>query len=80
VTPPIDAAPVGEGFVTAKFKGDVYRLISIDGAPGLNPPVIKRRLHAGQHTIRFIDPQSSQVLDTQTIDLADGQTITVTEH
>ena len=80
ITPPIDAAPVGEGVVDIRSKaGDAYTMISIDGANPLSPPVHKK-LAAGHHAIRFLDPTNGNVLDTQSIDLADGKRLIVIQR
>ncbi|HEY1552989.1 MAG TPA: serine/threonine-protein kinase [Kofleriaceae bacterium] len=79
-TVPLDAAPVGTGFVSAKSKGAVYSAISIDGGIPIPPPVNQHKLAAGHHVIRFIDPEHSTVLDTQAFDLADGQQLTITQR
>jgi hypothetical protein len=79
ITPPIDA-PVGEGNVDIRSKaGAAFALISIDGANPLSPPVHKK-LAAGRHVIRFLDPTNGNALDTQSIELADGQKLTVIER
>jgi hypothetical protein len=79
---PVDApsAPVGTAIVTILSPGDVYAAISIDGGIALPPPVNNKKIAAGHHVIRFIDPQTSQVLDTQTFDLADGESRKIVRH
>jgi predicted Ser/Thr protein kinase len=79
ITRAIDAAPVGEGVVDIRSKPPVYANISIDGAFPVNPPLHKK-LAAGHHVIRFLAPTNSAVLDTQPIDLGDGQTLIVIQH
>jgi serine/threonine-protein kinase len=81
VTAPADAAPVGSGHVDIKVKSaDHYANISIDGSNGEAPPVNNRSLSAGRHVIRFLDPVSGTVLDTQTIELANGQKLVIRQH
>jgi hypothetical protein len=53
---------------------------SIDGGIPIALPLNKKTLAAGHHVIRFIDPKSSEVLDTQSIDLANGQSLIVIQH
>jgi hypothetical protein len=79
VAVPIDA-PVGTAIVSIKSSGHTYSTISIDGGIPMNPPVNNHKLPAGHHVIRFIDPEHSTVLDTQAIDLADGQQLAITQH
>ena len=83
-TPPADAAapaPVGEGLVTIHTKADgPYSNVVIDHGGPLAPPINKKQLAAGRHTIQFLDPEHGTVLDTQTIELADGQLLTVTQR
>jgi len=83
-TPPVDAptpAPVGEGLVTIRTKADgPYSNIVIDRGVPLAPPINKKKLAAGRHTIQFMDPEKGTVLDTQTIELVDGQAVTVTQR
>jgi eukaryotic-like serine/threonine-protein kinase len=81
VTPPADAAPVGTGLVDIKVKSaDDYAVISIDGGNGEAPPVNNRSLSAGRHVIRFLDPRTGTVLDTQAIELANGQKLVIRQH
>ncbi len=77
---PADAAPVGTAVVTIRSSSTPYSSISIDNALPLSPPVNGRKIAAGHHVIRFIDPKTSAVLDTQTIDLADGETRLIVQH
>ncbi len=65
-------APTGFGYVTVRTSGDTYNNISIDGDNPVSPPVNKRRLPAGRHTIRFLDPKTGAVVETKTIELKDG--------
>ncbi len=77
----VDAAPVGSGIVTIRSKADAaYSQISVDFANGVSPPINNMKLAAGHHVIRFIDPQHGDVLDTQAIDLVDGQKLLVVQH
>jgi hypothetical protein len=76
----IAAPPAGSGFVTILFKPGLYANISIDDAPAIPGPIFKKKLVAGRHTIKFLDPKSGDVLDTQTIDITDGNLTTVKQH
>jgi hypothetical protein len=81
VARPIDAAPVGEGIVDLRFKaGQAYANASIDGGNSFPLPEHKKRLAAGHHVIRFFEPTSGNLLDTQSIELGDGQTLIVIQH
>jgi len=81
VAPPADAAPVGSADVTIRSKaGAAFATISIDFANGVAPPINHKTLAAGHHVIRFLDPTNGSVLDTQTIDLVDGQKLIVVQH
>ncbi|HEX4449411.1 MAG TPA: serine/threonine-protein kinase [Kofleriaceae bacterium] len=77
---PADAAPVGTGSLSVTSTGEVYSSISIDGGIPLSPPVNNVKVSAGRHVIRFIQPNTSKVLDTQTIDIADGQSLKITQR
>jgi eukaryotic-like serine/threonine-protein kinase len=77
---PADAAPVGTAKVTFIYSGDSYTLVSIDGGITFPAPQYNKPVPAGHHVIRFIDPKTSSVLDTQTIDLADGQSLKITQR
>ena len=76
-----DAAPVpvGSGVVTIRSNTIPPAMISIDGGNSLAPPVNKRKLAAGKHVIRFVDPKNGDTLDTKTIELHDGDNILVTQ-
>ena len=77
---PADAAPVGSGVVSIRFKPGVYANISVDFGNGESPPINHRKLAAGHHVIRFLDPTQGTVLDTQQIDLVDGQKLVVIQR
>jgi len=67
-TPP----PSGTGFVTVLYKPGPYANISIDDGAALPGPIYKRKISAGRHSIKFLDPKSGDVLDTQTVEISDG--------
>ena len=72
--------PKGTGFVTIRYKPGRYANITVDdnAIPG---PVLKpRALTAGRHTIKFIEPQTGEVLDTQAVTIEDGKTLEVRQH
>jgi hypothetical protein len=73
--PPPDAAvprPTGSGLVDIRMKVGVYSTISIDGAPAKPGPMLKTKLSAGSHTIKWYTPEG-ELLDTQTIEVEDGK-------
>ncbi len=76
---PMIAEPVGEGTVTIRASEGTNR-IQIDQGGSLASPLNKRKLAAGKHTIRFTDGKSGEVLDTQAIELHDGEHLTVVEQ
>jgi hypothetical protein len=71
--------PTGTGTVTIKFSGDTYSNVTLDGDQ-LTPPVYKHKLPAGHHVIKFFAPKTGKLLDTQTIDVRDGDHLDVTQH
>ena len=77
---PVDAPPVGTGLLSVTSTGDEYSAISIDGGIPLSPPVNNVKVSAGRHVIRFIQPNTSKVLDTQTVDIADGQSLKIKQR
>ena len=78
VAPP----PVGEGVIDIKAKADAsaYANVVIDGSLAGVTPLFKRKIAAGHHVIRFLDPASGSAIDTQAIDVVDGQHLTITER
>ena len=70
--------PSGTGAITIRAAEGSNTITIDDGAP-LTPPVNHRKLPAGKHTIKFYDGKSSALLDTQTIDLHDGEQLTVVQ-
>ena len=80
----VDAAvaqrPSGSGLVDVKFKPGTYANISIDGGNSMPGPLFKQHVTAGSHTIRYLDPKSGEVLDTQTIEMTDGGHLVVIQH
>jgi len=71
--------PVGTGSVTIRAL-DGSNTVTIDDGGPLAPPINRKKLPAGRHTVKFYDGKSSALLDTQTIDLGDGQHVTVVQH
>jgi eukaryotic-like serine/threonine-protein kinase len=81
VKPDAAAQPTGSGFVTIKYKPGIYANITIDDSGPIPGPILRPRpIAAGRHTIRFIHPQTGDVLDTQVIDIDDGQKVEVRQH
>ncbi len=77
---PIDAAVItGSGFVTIKFKDGKYTNGTLDGH-AVTLPKFHEKIAAGTHTIVFTDPASGNALDTQTFTVAEGQSVTITQH
>ncbi|HEY5921654.1 MAG TPA: protein kinase [Kofleriaceae bacterium] len=73
--------PSGSGFVIIKFKQGIYANITIDDGAAFPGPVLKpRKIAAGRHTIKFLHPQSGEVLDTQTVTIEDGETVEVRQQ
>jgi serine/threonine-protein kinase len=75
-TPP----PAGTGYVTILYKPGPYANISIDDGPALPGPIFKRKVTAGRHTIKFLDPRSGDVLDTQAVEVTDGDVAKVQQR
>lgn len=77
-----DAPPpaLGSGTVTIKYKPGPYANISIDDGPALPGPIFRRKLAAGRHTIKFLDAKSGEVLDEQTVELADNEALTIRQR
>jgi eukaryotic-like serine/threonine-protein kinase len=73
------APPTGSGTVTIRFIGDTYRTVTLDDAP-LTPPIYKLKVAAGRHVVKFFDPKTSKLLDTQAIDIKDGEHLDVRER
>ncbi|MEO6771577.1 MAG: protein kinase [Kofleriaceae bacterium] len=71
--------PAGTGAITIRAAEGSNTITIDDGAP-LTPPVNHRKVPAGKHVIKFYDGRSSALLDTQTIELHDGEAITVVQH
>jgi hypothetical protein len=73
-------SPGGTGFVTVLYKPGPYANISIDDGGALPGPIYKKKIGAGTHTIKFLDPKDGTVLDTQTIEITDGKVTTVKQN
>ena len=76
---PMMVAPVGTGTVTLRASQGT-NFMQIDGGSPLTPPINKKKLPAGKHTIKFFDGKSNELLDTQVIDLHDGEHLDVIEQ
>lgn len=72
------AVPVGSGTVTIRATEGSNTITIDDGGP-LTPPVNRKKLPAGKHTIKFYDGKTSALLDTQAITLEDGARLTVSQ-
>jgi predicted Ser/Thr protein kinase len=83
VTMPPDAAPsavVGTGFVNITNRpGSAFLNIVIDGKPCCPTPQLHRKIAAGHHTIQLTDPASGEVVYTETIDVEDARSVSVTQ-
>jgi len=83
IAPPDAAAmavvPTGTGTVTIRFSGDTYSNVTLDGEQ-VTPPINKRKIAAGHHVIKFFHPKTSELLDTQAIDIKDGEHIDVRQR
>ena len=73
------APPVGDGFVTIKYKSEKFVNGTLDGH-AVTLPLINKKIAAGKHTIVFSDPQTGEALDTQSFTITDGQKLVVTQH
>jgi hypothetical protein len=78
VPPVIDATPTGSGLVTIRVSDATYLNVSIDGGNPQPPPINKRRLSAGKHTIHFHDIKTGDVVDSKTIEVKDGDSQIIT--
>ncbi len=76
---PMIVAPVGTGTVTLRATQGT-NFMQIDGGSPLTPPINKKKLPAGKHTIKFFDGKSNELLDTQVIELHDGEHLNVIEQ
>jgi hypothetical protein len=76
--PPIDAAPpeAGVGRITIPIKNGLFYNLLIDGVSVVSPH-INKPISAGTHTVVFLDPKTGQVLRQTTIQVHDGDKITV---
>jgi serine/threonine-protein kinase len=72
-------AVAGFGFLTAKHKGDRYLNVVIDGRIVGPTPVFAKQLAAGRHTIELVDPASSSVVTSRTVQIEPDQRISVDE-
>jgi len=70
--------PVGTGTVTLRAAEGSNTMTIDDGGP-LSPPVNHKKLAAGKHTIKFYDGKTNALLDTQVIELHDGEQLTIVE-
>jgi hypothetical protein len=70
----------GSGFVIIKYKPGRYANITVDDNAIPGPVLRPRAIAAGRHTIKFIEPQSGEVLDTQTITVEDAKTVEIRQH
>ncbi len=63
-------------------KPSTYMPVTVDGVPSGNAPNLRGMpVHAGKHVIQFYDAKDNQLLvDTQTVMVEDGKTVTVTAH
>ncbi|CAN5546275.1 hypothetical protein BH11MYX1_BH11MYX1_31440 [soil metagenome] len=76
---PMIVAPVGTGTVTLRATTGTNYIQIDDGSP-LTPPVNNKKLSAGRHAIKFFDGKTSAILDTQVIELHDGEHLNVVEQ
>lgn len=77
----VDAAvAAGSGTITIKYKPGPYANISIDDGPALPGPLFKRKVSAGRHSIKFLDAKTGDVLDEQSVDVHDGDALTIRQH
>ena len=72
-------AALGSGTVTIRASAGTNYL-SIDGGNPAPSPLNRKQLAAGRHTIRFFDGRSGEVLDTQIVELRDGEHLNVVEQ
>jgi eukaryotic-like serine/threonine-protein kinase len=77
--PAMAVVPTGTGTVTIRFSGDTYSNVTLDGEQ-VTPPINKRKIAAGRHVIKFFHPKTSELLDTQTIDIKDGEHVDVRQR
>ncbi len=81
VRPDAAVQPTGTGFVIVKYKPGIFANITIDDGNPIPGPILRpRSLPAGRHTIKFIHPQTGDVLDTQTVTIDDGKTAEVRQR
>src|SRR6185312_2190919 len=64
--------PAGIGTVTIRAL-DGSNTVTIDDGGPLAPPINHKKLAAGKHAIKFYDGKTSALLDTETIELHDGE-------
>ncbi|MEO8843919.1 MAG: serine/threonine-protein kinase [Kofleriaceae bacterium] len=76
---PMIAPPTGTGTVSIRFSGDTYSNVTLDGEQ-VTPPINKRKIAAGRHVIKFFNPKTSELLDTQAIEIKDGEHLDVRQR
>jgi hypothetical protein len=77
---PVDAAEpavVGNGTLRLLGPAGSYVQVSVDSAPAVPTPALRVPVHAGKHVVQFQDPKDGHVIYTETVNVADGQTVTV---
>jgi eukaryotic-like serine/threonine-protein kinase len=67
----VAVVPAGTGHVTIRALEGSNNIVIDSGNP--MPPPVTRDLPAGKHTIKFFDGKTGDLLDTQTIELHDGE-------
>jgi serine/threonine-protein kinase len=76
-TPPIDAAkPAGTGFLTC--TSEPYALVTVDGEDWGATPFFKKTIAAGPHEVVLRSPVGGAIVKRKRVDVAVGQTVTVT--
>ncbi|MEP6864757.1 MAG: serine/threonine-protein kinase [Deltaproteobacteria bacterium] len=70
--------PTGRGHVTIRALEGSNTIVIDNGNP--TPPPISRDLPAGPHTIKFFDGKSGDLLDTQPIEVHDGDKLKIVQR
>jgi eukaryotic-like serine/threonine-protein kinase len=74
----MEVVPTGTGHVNVRALEGSNNIVIDSGNP--MPPPVNRDLPAGKHTIKFFDGKTGDLLDTQIIELHDGEKLKIVQR
>lgn len=77
LAPPRDAAPAAGGAGSIRVLAEPYANVMIDDVPYGPTPILSRKLPAGRHELRLVDPVTGAVRLRRTIEVVAGKQLVV---